>query len=320
MFFSNIKGHKKNIEFLKKIVEDGNLSSSFLFLGPSGVGKKIVALEFARYILSYKSNDLYSKSIDEESVRMFERGVHPDFLLVDLAYQAGILGEDEEEQKSIKIDTIRSLIKFAYLAPSFSEKKMIIIDDADRMTVEAQNAILKTLEEPPSSTIIILIASNQNLLLPTIISRCNVIKFSRLSHNEVMDILIEKGFEFKKAELLSSISNGSVYLAMRYSEIIDMLSSDVKYGMLLPFIISSKISKRPDLKEFLLMLLNFINSYIYFGIKKGSISMEDGFSLIKENKRYLDYLRHNVNYRLILELSLYKFLKVFNYFKKGVGV
>ena len=320
MFFENIKGHKKIIEFLKDIVGEEKIPSSFIFYGPEGIGKAMVAKEFAKYILSYTKNGLYGDGINEESLRMFEKNVHPDFLLVDFAYQAVLLDEKEEEQKSIKIDTIRSIIKFASLAPSYSNRKVIIIDDADTMTIDAQNSLLKTLEEPPSSTIIILVTSKENLLLPTIISRCMRIKFSKLSPNDVMNILVEKGFDFKKAEILSNISGGSISLAIKYLELIDMISSDIKYGAVAPFIITSRILKRKDFKDYVEMFLNFMNSYVYFGIKKGILNIEDGFLLIKENKKYATYLRHNVNYKLILELSLHKFLRVFNYFKKGVYV
>lgn len=318
MFFDNIKGHNRNIEFLKRIVKEVNISPSFLFYGPEGVGKKKVALEFANYILSYYKDEIYGDKLNEESIRMFEKKVHPDFLMVDLSYQANILDQKEEEQKSIKIDTVRTIIKFAYLAPSFSTKKVIIIDEADKMTIEAQNALLKTLEEPPSSTIIIIVTSKQNLLLPTIVSRCSSVKFLKLSESDVMDILIEKGFDFKKAEILSKISQGSVSLAIKYLELIDLINADLRYGIAAPFIIVSKLLKRQDLREYVSLFLNFINSYIYLGIKKGSVNFDDGFLLIKENKKFMNYIRHNVNYRLILEVSLYKFFRVFNYFKKGV--
>ena len=320
MFFENIKGHKKIIEFLKDIVKDEKIPSSFIFYGPQGVGKVMVAKEFAKYILSYTKNGLYEEGINEESLRMFEKNVHPDFLLVNFAYQADLLDEKEEEQKSIKIDTIRSLIKFAHLAPSYSNKKVIIIDNADTMTVDAQNALLKTLEEPPLSTIIILVTGKENFLLPTILSRTTHIKFSKLSEDDIVDILVKKGFELKRAMILSKISNGSVSLALEYNGIMELINENLNYRMVSPFIISSKILKRPDLKGYIEMLINFVNSFIYLGIKEGMVSMEDGFSLIKENKRYATYLRHNVNYKLIITLLLYKFLRVFNYFEKGAMI
>jgi DNA polymerase-3 subunit delta' len=145
--FTGIYGHKKQIEFLGKSIESGSLSHAYIFSGPSFVGKKTVAREFAKNLLESGPGNF-----------------HPDFLEVT-------------NDEAIKIDQVRELIYKLSLRPYSAKYKVALIDNAETMTVEAQNALLKVLEEPKSYTIIILVTSNTGKLLRTISSRAQKINF-----------------------------------------------------------------------------------------------------------------------------------------------
>lgn len=318
--FENIKGHNTNKKILTQFIEERKFPSSIIFYGRQGIGKAIIAKEFAKAILSLKFDneinlfEVEEKNYDLKSNDMFDKGVHPDFLLVDYSYQAAILDERVEDQKSLKIETIREVVKFSNLKPSYSSKKVIIINDADKMTIDAQNSILKTLEEPGENTILILITSNINLILPTVISRCYCLNFTRLKDDEVMSILIEKGVELKRAELLSKLSDGSVSVAFIYNDIINIFSENYNYGKLIPYILSSKLSKSGNFREYVNNFINFVNSYAYLKFKEGMVG-DDIIDMIVENFRYNKYLKSNVNSKLIFELVISKFLNKFDLFK-----
>lgn len=176
-----ILGHKKQINFLEKIITSKNLPHAFLFSGQEKIGKKKIAFALAQKIL--KTKNLFS---------------HPDFIFL------------EPEKEIISIEMIKELNRKIGLTPFSGEFKIAILDSAEKMTKEAQNCFLKTLEEPRGKTLIILISSFPELLLPTILSRCQVIKFFPLSKKEMEEILIQKGIEKGKREKIIKITQGRV--------------------------------------------------------------------------------------------------------------
>ena len=154
--FENIVGHDRQKEILSKSIESGNISHAYLFFGNSGIGKKQVALEFAKYIL--KTDNLEN---------------HPDFKLVSRI----------EDKKDILVEQIRKeVIDDVYIVPAVGDRKVYIIDEAETLNTASQNTLLKTLEEPPQYITIILIASNISTLLTTILSRVNQIPFEGISN------------------------------------------------------------------------------------------------------------------------------------------
>lgn len=181
---SKIKGNIKNREQLEKVVENNNILHSYLFLGKEGIGKKEIAKEFAKKILCLTKE----KKCNCKSCICFETQNHPDIQVIN------------EESETIKISTIREMIQTVYEKPILSEKKIYIINDSDKMTKEAQNSLLKTLEEPPEYIIIILIASNSDMILNTIKSRCTKIVFEKLKNEEIKEILQEKNIDINISE------------------------------------------------------------------------------------------------------------------------
>ncbi len=162
----------EKIQLLEKIAKSEKIPHALLFEGPEGTGKKEGALNFAKMILG---KDLKN---------------HPDFLLI------------EPKKETISIDQIKDeLIRFLSLSPFVATKKVAIIEKAELMTKEAQNSLLKTLEEPRGNSVLILISSKPELLLPTILSRCQKVSFSFLKRKEIEKILKVKDSK-EKEEIL----------------------------------------------------------------------------------------------------------------------
>ncbi len=180
MIFNNIIGNERNKELLKKIIDTNNVAHSYMFVGKDSIGKMLFAKEFAKATLCLSEEKPCNRC---KSCIEFDTHNNPDFNIL------------EPEGNSIKIDQIRELTKKVYEKPVVSSKKVYIINDSEAMTKEAQNSLLKTLEEPPEYVTIILITSNENLFLPTIKSRCTKISFNRLTDEELANVL-EKDYQY----------------------------------------------------------------------------------------------------------------------------
>ncbi len=174
--FKKIVGNNRIKEFLKSAIEANNVSHSYMFVGKSGIGKKLIAREFARNIMCLNHGNCISNDIICSSCIKFDASSNPDYM------------EIVPDERTLKIDKIRKMQEKIAEKPIVSNKKVYIIDDADTMTEESQNCLLKTLEEPPEYAVIILIVSNENKMLPTIKSRCVSIKFDVLSKLEIQEL------------------------------------------------------------------------------------------------------------------------------------
>jgi len=144
---------------------------ALLLYGPDGVGKKTFALALAKEL-----NPVGAAKVDS--------GNHPDVRVVDLAYQALVRGEDVAKQQNLRIETILKERHRLLQSPTEGPWKVLIIDDAHRLTMDAANALLKVLEEPPAMTAICLVTPFRERLLQTVISRCRPIRFRMLSDEE----------------------------------------------------------------------------------------------------------------------------------------
>ena len=161
-------GHGKIIEDLKELNQSGSLGHGYIFFGPSMIGKKTAAIEFAEYLES--KNDLLAQS----AIRNPQSSILSDMMLIE----AG-------ENTSIGIDAVRDIKNFLWQMPNASSRRTLIIDDAELLTTEAQNALLKITEEPPASSLLILVASDIESILPTIASRLPKIYFGAVSEKEI---------------------------------------------------------------------------------------------------------------------------------------
>lgn len=196
MSFDNIIGNNKNKAFFNRIIESNNIVHSYMFEGTCGIGKSLFAREFAKMILCIGDNKKTCK--DCKSCLEFNSNNNPDF------------NQIQPEGKVIKIEQIRQMQEKILEKPIISNKKVYIINDADLMTKEAQNCLLKTLEEPPKYIVIILVLSNESKILNTVKSRCMRIIFEKIKKDELEQYADRN---FNKNEITKNIienCNGSI--------------------------------------------------------------------------------------------------------------
>lgn len=203
MVFNDIVGQQGIIKNIRNAIKDNRVAHAYLFCGPDGVGKSITASIFASALNCQKRGD-DPCGVCPSCLRARD-GNHPDIIHVKI------------QRAIIHVDEIRELQKDMIKKPYEKGVKVYIIHDAEKMNDEAQNCLLKTLEEPPQHVIIILLSSNQYSLLKTIVSRCQVMKFSRAPEGEIENYLRYKmGVDEKEARYIAAFSDGIVKKAEDY--------------------------------------------------------------------------------------------------------
>ncbi len=207
-------GHEKEKELISKYLNRKLNSYSFLFEGKEAIGKKLLAFYTARGFLCENNRNFGCGECN--SCKLTDNTISNVYEETNLTPNPDIKLISPENSKEIKISQIREVIEFLKLKSATG--KVVIIENAENMNTEASNALLKTLEEPPDSSMIILTTTNQNRLLPTIVSRCFKIKFKPLKKEEIHQILVKKGFDEKDARVFSALSEGSLYI---YSQLKD---------------------------------------------------------------------------------------------------
>lgn len=201
MSFADILGHERIIEVLRRSLRTGKIAHSYLFEGISGCGRKKTALALIQALFcSVLPDDACG---DCPSCRKVTGGNHADIHLI----------EPLPDKRDISIDQLRAMQRELSLRPYEAPRKACIIEPAERMSVNAANSLLKTLEEPPGNALIILLTENAGMLLPTIRSRCQLIRFSHLSPEHVRTLLERGGIADGTASLLAPMSGGSMQQA-----------------------------------------------------------------------------------------------------------
>ena len=203
MPFREIAGHDHLKQLIARAAIRGTLPPSLIFAGPSGVGKAMMALALAQFLncLTPAEEDACGECA---SCRRIARRVHADVLRIEPG-----------ETGAIKIDQIREAIERSAYRPFEGRRRVVIIDRAEQMVVNAQDAILKTLEEPPNASTFILVTDTPDTLLPTIRSRCQRLRFGRLSPGDVAEVLMAcHEYAEADAHAAASLSDGSVGRAL----------------------------------------------------------------------------------------------------------
>lgn len=196
--FDKIIGNEDAKTYFKKAVAEKQLSHSYIFEGAYGIGKNTFALELAKLILCEEKEG--NKPCNHcKSCSMIDAGTHPDVISID------------KDTKVTKVETIReNIVREMDIKPYRSEHKIIIVKAADSISVQGQNAMLKTIEEPPSYGIIILICENLASLLPTIKSRCIVVRFNPIHREQMTTYLQSRGITGINQQVYEMLSNGSI--------------------------------------------------------------------------------------------------------------
>ncbi len=220
MSFDNVIGHKPQINILKKMLSSGRMPHSFIFAGIDGIGKKLVAFCFAKAVNCIESSgDFCGKCL---SCRKIDKNIHPDVVLIEPAVKNPKkdsadkspddqeTGQKEERKNFIVVEQIRTLQDEILFKPSEGRKKIFIIDQAEKINPNAANCLLKTLEEPPVDSIIILVATGTQGLLPTVLSRCQKIMFSPLRNEEIVSFLDKRYNDRERVAKSVSLSMGSM--------------------------------------------------------------------------------------------------------------
>ena len=219
--FNHLIGNKTAKETLKRMLESQRVPGALLFVGPESIGKKLFAFEIAKSFLCHQpkifeacnecsachrvGKFVFPKSDDEikEAKKRILWSEHPD---VGLLYPMG---------KEILVDAMRDVEREANFRPYEGTARFFIIENADKMRIEASNALLKTLEEPPTTSHLFLITSRLSVLLPTIRSRCQVIRFAPLSVDEIEKYLLKDNkITQQDARLFAHASRGSIGRAL----------------------------------------------------------------------------------------------------------
>jgi len=195
--FGDVVGHERAKQILARTLSGRTIPSCLLFSGPPGVGKRRVADEFVRACLCLEQGPAPCGHC--ESCRLHGTGAHPDLLAVG----------PEEKKKHISVEQARALGAWIGSTPALGRRKAVIVDPADALRSEGANALLKTLEEPPSGTVIVLVAARAGALPATVRSRCQQVPFGSLTDEEVAEVLRRNRWPAQAARQAAALAEGS---------------------------------------------------------------------------------------------------------------
>ncbi len=289
--FNEIIGNEQIKEELKKVALENKVSHSYMFVGIEGIGKQIMAKDFAQMILC--TNETNKGCQQCKSCIEFMSNNHPDFLYI------------EPDGNSIKIEQIRYLQRKIQEKPIISDKKVYIINDADKMTTEAQNCLLKTLEEPPEYSTIILIGSNENAFLNTIKSRCMKIPFKPIEAKYVKQYM-EKTYEMTNiSQNMLEAFQGSIGKAIslkdkkeQYENIESMIEKLNKTDMTELMKLGEPLYQA---KEEIMNILDYIN-IILLRLAKENTQYANCIDIIEDTKKRLN---QNANYDMCIDNMIF---------------
>ena len=211
-----IIGHHQIVEQLQHTVASDRIAGAYLFVGPTGVGKETVARYFTQLIFCQQDAHPPTACGTCLACRKMDSGNHPDLQFI------------RPDGSFLKIGQIRALQKQIIYEPLEASRKVYILTDVERMNAEAENCLLKTLEEPPAATVLILLTSNIRALLPTTRSRCQILQFHSMPTQELAKILDEQfSVPPEQATALAIAADGAIGTALTHLEKGDVRTEEV---------------------------------------------------------------------------------------------
>ena len=320
--FNDILGHEQIKEHFRNAVETGKVSHAYILSGEAGMGRKSLANAFALSLLCEKG--MAEPCMQCHACKQVLSGNHPDLIYVTHEKPASIGVDDIREQLN---DTIQ-------VRPYSSYYKIYIVDEAEKMTVQAQNALLKTIEEPPAYAVILLLTTNQDSFLPTILSRCVQLKLKPLKDTVVKEYLVQSlGEDESQADIYAAFARGNlgkaIHLAqseefgIMYKEMLRLLKhiKDTDISGLLDYIHKVK-EENLDIRECLDFMQMWYRDILMYKTTKdiNLLIFKDEFSTVKSVSTTSGYdglerileaidkarirLDANVNTELVMELML----------------
>ncbi|HHV72600.1 MAG TPA: DNA polymerase III subunit delta' [Clostridia bacterium] len=265
MGFNDIIGQDLTIRLIQQALKNGKVSHAYLFHGPEGTGKRKVALEFARTLLCQQNQAEPCEQCS--SCHLSASGNHPDLFWL------------EPEGSSLKIEQVRRWQQSQAYQPYWGKWKISILKDVDKMTPEAANSLLKIIEEPGPGTVLILITTQLQTVLPTIVSRCQVISFRYLTKEQIkhyLNLNYETLDQVEK-ELIAQFSGGSITKARqlaeeggvleRYNEVRELLETFSRADEFKLFTLAENLEAKGDqLLDYLDLLTLFLRDLLLWEI------------------------------------------------------
>jgi DNA polymerase-3 subunit delta' len=189
-------GHDAQIKTLIAASGETRLHHGWIFAGPKGIGKAGIALDFAKRLLVSGAGravpaDRLAPGDDDMAVKLLASGAHPDFMRLERLERDSKGGEGGQLARNITVDQIRGLARLLHSAPALGSRRVVLIDSADDLETGAANALLKSLEEPPVGAVFLLVAHRPGRLLPTIRSRCRMMRFQSLEDDVMTTVLAQ---------------------------------------------------------------------------------------------------------------------------------
>ncbi|MDD2851346.1 MAG: DNA polymerase III subunit delta' [Desulfuromonadaceae bacterium] len=269
MPFADIRGHDRIVDVLRRSLLIGKTAHSYLFEGVSGSGRKKTALTLIQALFCTSLPDDACGSCP--SCRKIAGGNHPDIHLI----------APLPDKRDISVEQLREMQHDLALRPYEAPRKACIIDPAERMSTSAANSLLKTLEEPPGDALIILLTENSGMLLPTVRSRCQLVRFTPLSVEHIQALLEQNGMAEEKATLVAAMAGGSMQrateldndaLAARRETVLSRVTMLSIGTIATVFDTAEELSGNRDATlELLDMLLSFFRDAVHLAAGSGEI-------------------------------------------------
>ncbi|MDD2523670.1 MAG: DNA polymerase III subunit delta' [Endomicrobiaceae bacterium] len=304
--FKSIIAQNKAKTIISEQIKNNKIPHGYIFMGEDGIGKNTTAIEFVK-ILNCTINDYTKTDVGAcnhcIACEQINKGSYPDLHIINFAKQAEILEEDVDKQKTLKIDTIRYMQKNVYMKATEGKWKVFILEPAEKMTTAAANCLLKTLEEPPENTIIILIAKHKETIPITIVSRAQTVFFQPLPTNEIANYLQQQhSLSIENSVKIANLSDGSIEKAEML-----MLNTQNEYSSLWSELTSKKLAAVDILnksksvskdRKSVVEAVNIITESAIKNFRREPYKYTDIIEKLTESKKYLN---QNVNPNTVLD-------------------